>query len=311
MGLYKKIPKQFSQQNHRLMLLMVTQRVFFYLAALVLTTLLLASDTFLILKIAVASPLILIGSFSLHNVGLLGHEGTHFTLSNDRYQSALIGTLLSSMVPLHFNTGFALTHALHHWHTNTDKDPDLNLFFPLRNFWSRLFLARSKASRAYLKDTIALARGQLPHPNQVGLKNFQLFRLAKINLLSSALWLLVYAIFIVLYPASFGLAFATIYSSAVFLSGLRPYMEHVGTNSSHFRNSRTFTSPVLDCVFGTINYHLAHHMHPKVPAYKLPKLHRWMLKEGHIEIQQAVTSHSVLETLKQMNNGDYGPSHSR
>jgi len=303
---YPRISRSFTQQNYLSMIAMVAQRLLFYILSLGGLSLLFASEFPLGLKILGALPLVFLGSISLHNIGLLGHEGTHFTLAKKHYDSALLGTLLSSLVPFHFNTGFALTHALHHWHTNTEKDPDLEIFTSFKNFWSRMLLARSKASRAYLIDTIKLALGKLPHPNQVGLKDTELFRLAKINLISSVFFLFIYACLIVKYPQTFGLAFLVIYLVAVFLSGLRPYMEHVGTNSGAFSNSRTFASPVLDYTFGTINYHLAHHMHPAVPAYNLPGLHQWMLQEGHIDLSTAINASSIKELVRQVNNGVYG-----
>lgn len=309
MAKYKRIPRQFSEQSTTKMILMVLHRLTMFVACTLAFTYLLGTDLSLIFKALGSLPLIFLGSCALHNIGLLGHEGTHFTLAKKHYDSALIGTLFSAMVPFHFNTGFAVTHALHHWHTNTEKDPDLEVFLPFKNFWSRFFLARSKASRVYLKDTILLAMGKLPHPNQVGLKDKELFKLAKINLFFSSLFLVIYGTLIFQYPTTFGLAFLLIYFTAVFLSGIRPYMEHVGTNSGDFSNSRTFSSPLLDYVYGTINYHLAHHMHPMVPAYNLPKLHQWMLKEGHIDPSKAVKSSSLKETLQQMNRGLYGPQH--
>lgn len=306
MSRYKKIPKEFTEQSTSKLWLMIGHRLLTFVGSLLLLTFVFSTFSGFLIKTLLAIPLVFTGAAAIHNIGLLGHEGTHFTLANNRYTSSLIGTLLSAMVPLHFNTGFAVTHALHHWHTNTEKDPDLELFRGFKNFASRFFLARSKASRLYLKDTITLALGKLPHPNQVGLKDNELFRLARINLFFSVGFLCLYGFFIFNYPSSFGLAFGLIYFLAVFLSGIRPYMEHVATDSGAFTNSRTFASPVLTYVYGTINYHLAHHMHPKVPAYHLPRLHQWLESNGHIE-GNAVRSQSISETILQMNSGLYGP----
>ena len=303
---YKRIPAEYSLQSPSKRFSLISSRIGMFVFCLSLLTLLTSlnlNDPVLWIS---APFLIFSGSVALHNIALLGHEGTHFTLSNDRYTSALIGTLCSALVPLHFNTGFAVTHAIHHWHANTDKDPDLQLFSEFKNFFSRLFLARSKASRKYLMDTIELARGNMNYRNQVGIKDEVLFKLARINLLASGIMLLIYGTAIVLFPWTFGISFLSIYVLAVLLSSLRPFMEHVGTDSGAFSNSRTFSNTFLDFTFGTINFHLAHHMYPQVPAYHLPQLNDWLNENEYIPKTEAIEELSTLKLMKAISKGRYG-----
>ncbi|MEO0336466.1 MAG: fatty acid desaturase [Pseudomonadota bacterium] len=305
-----RIPKEFQEQNAIKMWLMVIHRVGMFFACLTASCLLVASD----FPLGYVAPLFLIttalGSVALHNIGLLGHEGMHFTLAKDRYQSGLLGTLLSTMVPLHFNVGFALTHALHHWHTNTENDPDLAIFSNFRNLVSRFFLARSKASRAYLKDTVLLAAGKMPHRNQVGLPDESLKKLARWNLAGSVMFLVAYGVGIALSPGVFAVSFLSIYLLAVGVSGLRPYMEHAGTDTGQFSNSRSFANGLLTYVFGTINLHLAHHLHPQVPAYNLPRLYDWLKEQGHIPEAEAIEQTSTLGLMLDISQKPYGKSSS-
>lgn len=303
---YPSIPRLFLTQNSTRLLSMLIHRVGLFIACLFVLTIVIASDGSLLHKLLFSLPLIALGSISLHNVGLLGHEGTHFTLSNNRYQSALLGTFFSSMVPFHFNAGFALTHALHHWHTNTEKDPDVPLFSVFKNFLTRLVLARSRASRAYFLDTLRLAMGRLPRANQVGLPTTELFKLARWNLFWSALFLALYAYLIFLMPDTFGIAMALIYVVGVLVSGLRPYMEHAGTDVGPFSQARTFSNRTLDYVFGTINYHQAHHMYPSVPAYNLSALNRWLVEQGRLPQHEIISESSSFDLLKQVALKPYG-----
>ncbi len=303
---YKKIPKEFTQQSILKASLMIAHRLSGFITGLFLLSVLLNSNFLILLKIVLSLPLIAFSAVCLHNMGLLGHEGTHFTLAKNRKLSAYIGTFFSSMVPFHFNTGFALSHAQHHWHTNSEKDPDLDIFTSFNNFWKRFFLARSKASRVYFFETLGMARGNFTHPNQVGMKSEDLKKLAQFNLVSSLIFLVIYASLIISFPLSFGLAFILVYFSAVFLSGLRPYMEHVETDKGEFTRARTFSSPLMDYVFGTINYHQAHHMYPTVPGYNLPRLQKYLIKEGYFTDQTTVEETSFLNLLKTVSKGRYG-----
>src|SRR5689334_13753397 len=52
-----------------------------------------------LLRAALALPLLFLSAHGLHAVGLVGHDGTHFNLHPDRLASARIGVLISSLVP--------------------------------------------------------------------------------------------------------------------------------------------------------------------------------------------------------------------
>ncbi|HEX4924387.1 MAG TPA: fatty acid desaturase, partial [Bdellovibrionales bacterium] len=146
--------------------------------------------------VALALPLLILAAHGLHNTGLIGHEGTHFNLHRDRFKSAKIGVLISSLVPLHFDVGIAVLHADHHRFTNTDRDPDAILFAKFKSIWSRLLFARIAANRRYLRATLNLALSRWPEraPMRVGLTLPQMERLARLNLAASAACLTLYGL---------------------------------------------------------------------------------------------------------------------
>jgi fatty acid desaturase len=241
-----------------------------------------------------------ISGHGLQCVALLGHEGTHFTLHKDRWTSAFMGVLLSSFAPFHMDVGFAISHAEHHAFTNTDKDPDHIFFGHFKNFWSRLLLARSAASRRYLFSTLKLAFGRWPpdHPIRIGLTSPELVRLARLNLLSSFSLLALYLTATFFFPVAMICILWVPFLIAMLISGLRPFVEHVETKVGRGHDSRSWISPYFDALYGSINYHQAHHLWPRVPAYNLKSLHHWMRDNNAGIDQHSIEISSIAEFIK-------------
>jgi len=220
---------------------------------------------------------------------VLGHEGTHFNLHENRVTSARIGTLASALVPFHMNAGFAVLHGEHHRWTNTDKDPDAVFFAKFKTFASRFWLARVAASRRYQAETwkLALDRHPAGYRFTVGLTRPELVSLARLNLVAAYSALAAYAVFAWYAPLwATGVVFIPL-AVTIPLSGLRPYFEHAGTGSGRYSRARTWASPVFDFLYRGVNYHLAHHLYPSVPAIKLGEFHRWLKAHGRIPIEGA------------------------
>lgn len=241
----------------------------------------------------------------------MGQDGTHFTLHPKRVISAYIGVLTSALVPFHLDMGFAIRHNQHHRFTNTEKDPDLKVFTQFRTLWSRLFLARLKASHEYMATTLQLASGHYPSEwdTTLNLSRSQITALARVNILASAFFTLLYALIAVLIPA-FAIAFITTFTWSILISGLRPFLEHAGTTSDRMTSSRSWISPLFNSLYAGINYHLAHHLAPGVPAYRIQEFHGWLLSNNYIQPTETVEIHSVREAFQVLRELPYGPSHS-
>lgn len=242
----------------------------------------------------------LIGGHGLQCVALLGHEGTHFALHNDKWTSALLGVIFSSFAPFHMDTGFAVAHSEHHAFTNTPRDPDYMFFKRFNNFFSRLFLARVAASNRYMAMTLRLAFNRWPadRPLRVGLTQAEMVRLARINLLTGFGLLVLYAALTYFFPVAMIAVLWIPFVLAMLFSGLRPFVEHVQTQAGRGRDSRTWISPAFDLLYGSINYHQAHHLWPRVPSYRLRELHYWMKANGQGIGPESPEIYSTLEFLK-------------
>lgn len=261
------------------------------------------SSTPQIVAVALLAPLSAIG---LHNLALLGHEGTHFNLAKNKLLSSMLGSFFASMVPFHFNTGFALSHAAHHVHANTEKDPDVAVFAPYKTLWSRLIQARRAASLEYFIGTMKAAFGKSGAVKLPGLKAGELRFLAFFNIVASVSFLALYVFLCVKFGLAFTILFVATYSLTFALSAIRPYLEHAGTDAQKYSNSRTFASPALDVVFGGINYHLAHHLYPRVPAYRIARFQKWLNLQDEFRKERKVMDRSPARLYKAAARLPYG-----
>ncbi|WP_428266822.1 fatty acid desaturase family protein [Haliangium sp.] len=252
-----------------------------FLVPAVLVRLIVGTDWPLALQAALVVPLALLAAQGLHMLAFLGHEGFHFSLHSNKVVSSIIGVLFSSMVPGHLDIGFAISHWNHHKFTNRSGDPDALVFRRYHSFLARLLLARLHAVNSYLANSIRLALGRpLPFAYKFPLKPDVVQKLAWLNLATSLGFLTLYAAIAIIDPltglVSIGLPAALV----IFITGVRPYIEHAGTGHELLTVARTRTSWFFTALFLGTNYHLEHHLYPSVPCYRLPQVHRLLREQG-------------------------------
>lgn len=243
-----------------------------------------------------ALPLWLMAGQGLQLLGIIGHDGSHANLHRDRWTSFLIGILCSSAVPFHTDVGFAVSHAEHHRWVNTRRDPDALVLSRYSSVLARIFLVRSIVTRRYLKTTLLLALNAWPDDRSIrlSLPRAQLVTLARINLVASACWLALYVAVALRSPLMALCFIFGPYLGAALLSGLRPYVEHAGTGEGKYTSARSYIHPVFTFFFGGANYHLAHHLFPTVPCYRLPAFHRWLDDQGRLPSGELHIDRSLL-----------------
>lgn len=229
------------------------------------------------------TPLFLCAGQGLHLFGIIGHDGFHGNLHRSRTKSLLIGMLGSTILPLHCDVGFSISHAEHHRWVNGERDPDALLLRRYRSYLARILLVRTSVTRVYLRYTLRLALGRWPADQVIrtGMKLDTLTWLARLNLVCSAAWLTLFVTLTIRSPLAGVCVLWAPYLGAALLSGMRPYVEHAGTSSEKLRAARSYIHPLFTFLFGGTNYHLAHHLFPRVPCYKLPSFHRWLESSGY------------------------------
>lgn len=220
-----------------------------------------------------------VAGFGFYVVGTIAHEGFHFTLARRKLASAFIGTWFSAAVFAFFGVGFYLIHSRHHRHTNAADDPDFQLFSQFNSTWRRLLVLRLVNNRGYLKLVARLlARNELPEGIHTVFSLAELKFLAVVNVLAQLFWIGVYVTLFITDPI-LGLCVMLLpHLATAAISATIVFVQHGDTGDQLFDNSRTHSSPWATLLMGGTNYHLEHHLYPRVACWRLPKVHRWLRK---------------------------------
>lgn len=208
---------------------------------------------------------VLLGSRQ-HGLGVLGHDGAHFTAAKSKRVNDLASELFCFW-PLMTGLGdFRRFHFNHHRHFGTEKDPEL-LF---KNRWSErqwaLPMTRARIVTYFLLDLVGCGLPELA-------KAYWL--LGKVSLRS---WLGPLAWWglagFLLYRSGLGLAlgiwFLALGTSFWGFHRLRTWTEHVGTDSTHRVRANWWQRLLITphCSWT----HAEHHDHPSIPFWRREEL---------------------------------------
>lgn len=239
------------------------------------------SDWPLLLKIPAVLVLTLLASNGLHVLGWLAHEGIHLSMVKSKSGNMVLGAFAGSVF-FFSSVGLGISHWPHHRFTNEADDPDTEVLSRFRNFWSRVFLARIWANRKFTQNAVSVLLGKpLPKSYRLPFTQKQLAFYSGLGFGLMVLWLIAYVIVGFYNPSYVLYAFVIPFLLLIPTTGLRPYLEHGGTEAGEFKDSRSYTSPFFTVLLFGNNYHLEHHLYPKVPGYKLPRVHKWLAAKGY------------------------------
>lgn len=261
------------------------------------------------LKVVGVAVFTLLASNGLHLLGWMAHEGIHLSLARNKHVSVLLGSFAGSV--LFFPAvGLGISHWPHHRFTNSEDDPDTVIQARHQTFWRRVLLARICANREYLRNAVAVAlRKPLPDSFRMPLSRNALARHAQLGFAFMALWLCAYGILGASNPRYLLLACVAPYLTMIPLTGMRVYIEHAGTQPDEFLDARSYTAPFYTALLFGNNYHLEHHLYPRVPGYKLPSVHRMLRDAGYFERFRAHIVPGVLAPLRYVGSRFVYPSH--
>jgi fatty acid desaturase len=270
----------------------------------VLTTWLIIAAAFALLSFFRSNPfawlvsLVLLGGRQLA-LAILMHECAHHSLFASPALNQHVGRWLCAAPVWQRLDDYRTHHIKHHARTSLEDDPDLglaNAFPTTKMSLARKFL-RDVSGIAFLRRVVALVlmdAGVITYTASTGTKRVEprpslsrmLRNLAKnfgpvlltnavlagVLFASGNLWL--YGVWI--------LAWATTFS--VFVR-IRSIAEHgmTQTSTDMLLNTRTTQANVvarLTVAPHHVNYHLEHHLLPKVPHYRLRELHRVLKERG-------------------------------
>ena len=215
-----------------------------------------------------ALPLYLLAGASLHGISLFTHEGVHGLLHPNRTLNHILGSVTAWPVLQTF-AAYRVLHLKHHAHLGESGDPDHYRNYNRRRWgvfamhWGRLLFGYP----AYLMAIPFLALRQ-----GTGWERFQIL----MELL--VLGLLILAILSSQLPWIWFLHGWLIPMGFIhFMVNIRGMSQHtlLEHSQSQIMGTRTIiTTPLVRFFMCNENYHLEHHIHPRIPWYHLSHAHQ-------------------------------------
>lgn len=215
-------------------------------------------------------PLWLAMGFVINGLVQLAHETWHGNLLPRRWQNTLAGTLLGLAVGIAHGP-LRHDHLAHHRYNRTERDPDA-YNVGRRSFWPTVLHYAIVVLGLPLSVVYFNVLYPLQHYEGRALVRHGLVLLGYIAVHAGAWWLLARA----------GLVHAALWVWIVPLvlaspfNGLKSLADHYANDwrGTRYRTATTVrTHPFVTYVWNGLNYHLDHHLFPRVPGYNLPALH--------------------------------------
>ncbi|MEM9622223.1 MAG: fatty acid desaturase family protein [Pseudomonadota bacterium] len=232
--------------------------------------------------------IMIIGARQL-GLGVLSHDGAHFTLYRNRKLNDWVSEwVLSRPFTSGSIDGYRKYHLQHHAHTQQDNDPDLHLSrpFPISPASFRRKVWRDLSGQTGWKQYGAMFREAFRGATRLKALANGLRRFGP-NIVLNLVFLAGFAL-----AGKWYLYFLLWWVPALtwnrFVTRLRNIGEHaaVPDDNDRLRNTRTIEASWWERAFIApygVNYHLEHHLVVNCPFYKLKDAHQILLSKGLAE----------------------------
>lgn len=216
----------------------------------------------------------------------IGHDAVHGSLLRNRKLGLFLSLAISPAIPGFMNMGFAARHLDHHRHTNQKDDPDTHHYARYKNIASRMLLSRAHKNLSYVLAACLAWRGDTKHrlPGY-SMREMRLYVAA--NFIFVGAWLGLYSWLATTHLPLFVFAVALPTVSLILSTGCLTYQQHGGTGDAapedYWRNTRSLTSRWWSFLYGGGNFHLEHHLYPRVPVWRLPDVHAYLKTHGFFD----------------------------
>lgn len=234
-----------------------------------------------------------------HALAILVHEGVHRRLFPSRRLNDIVARWLLAGPLFVSYDGYRRTHIGHHVSTMTADDPDIL-------FVAGLPVSRGEFSKSLLADIVGVSYLMLLlHYWRHGSKEFS----TRAAFLGSLVPPIVVngVLFLILTWSGYGWCYFVCWLAPLFfvfplLLHLRGICEHGGhePDPDPMRCTWTVINPVETFFIAphNINYHMEHHAYPAVPQFNLPRLHRLLLENGTLPVENVHRSYMpILKNL--------------
>lgn len=232
---------------------------------------------------AIAIAIAFIGAVPLHDLLVHGHDGTHRMVSRNRWLNEFFLWLNHAFTGIS-GTAYRAFHLDHHRYAQTDRDPEVRLIRRLSGGrgWGYLLLP--------MTSHLAVNGYPFYGMKRAGVRARTIADLAAAvalhGALAAAVGLRTYLLFCV----------APVFTSLGAVVVLRSICEHHGTEAGdRWSNTRTMDAGrLLGMLWSNTNYHLEHHLAPRVPFQNMPRLRRLLL--DHAEGRRIVVGRGYART---------------
>lgn len=216
--------------------------------------------------------LYLVAAASLHGISLFTHEAVHGSLARRRWLNR-IGGIACALPVLQNFAAYKVLHLRHHVDLGGGKDPDHYGNYTGRR-WLELLMHMGRLLLGYPAYITLIPILGWRHGTSSERRWIEL----EVALLAAG------AALAVAFAPGAVLLHAWVIPMLVIntLVNIRGMSQHTFLAESHHpvRGSRTILSnPVTRFFMCNENYHLEHHLYPRVPWYNLPELHRTLRAE--------------------------------
>lgn len=216
-----------------------------------------------------------------HALAILGHDGTHFTISKSKKWNDAITNLLAFWSIGLTASGYRNLHFKHHKHTNTENDPELMHRSAKAPQWDLpITLPKVLKLAAYdlvgysLSDYAMIVMFAQPDKKKsyIGLAGFHVAFLAAT--IMSGLWWVA------------ALWYGALTTTFMMFFRLRTWLEHQGSDDTHILHLNMLERVILSPHYAW--YHYEHHHWPNVPYSLLPKLRTLTLQQPVITLKELI-----------------------
>jgi fatty acid desaturase len=212
----------------------------------------------------------------LYVLAHLNHEAFHSNINGTDYKAKWLNEAIGRFISFVFwfsMPAFRAVHFAHHRFTN-DPDLDADMWMARKNPLTVLGACMTLQMRYEVQMLRLFRKGVIPARVVV---EFYIERALNIALVAAAFW------------AGFGFEVVMLwllpaYLTLPFLALLFAYVVHhphdrsgdKHRNTGVWLSGRKFLQPAVTAVFVFQNYHLVHHLHPRIPFYRYGKAFRAM-----------------------------------
>jgi fatty acid desaturase len=225
-----------------------------------------------------------------HALLILMHDASHYRLLHHRRWNDRLGNWFMAWPLLVTTEGYRQNHLPHHFHLNTDRDPDwmrkkdrTEWTFPKTRTGIALLLLRDLLGGGFIDALRSIASLSGSKDSAEAPRRFNWSRPA--YYFGGA----ILAIVTGLWPAVLLLWFLPAFTLLTVILRVRSIAEHFGVEGENELNSsRNLHGSFFERLLLTphhCGFHLDHHLFPSVPFYNLPLLHQALLAEPAYAIQ--------------------------